>query len=207
MVSLLIRIGVALGLLGVIYLLARKRIGRIVLAGLVGLVVIGLVGRARARETLLQIPVHDVTVRQAAQVVAAGAGTVRAVVIYDPSCGVCRVMVPQIARYVQHRARDGVRLYAFALTSDANDVRLMLARDPDAFVGYRLLPYQLGELTSSMATVNVVVPQWFTPPIVTVLAPDGSRAGSWESVHDLTDLSLVVDSLVTAREVVEAKAH
>jgi len=207
MVSLLIRIGVTLGLLGVIYLLARKRIGRIVLAGLVGLVVIGLVGRARARETLLQIPVHDVTVRQAAQVVAAGAGTVRAVVIYDPSCGVCRVMVPQIARYVQHRARDGVRLYAFALTSDANDVRLMLARDPDAFVGYRLLPYQLGELTSSMATVNVVVPQWFTPPIVTVLAPDGSRAGSWESVHDLTDLSLVVDSLVTAREVVEAKAH
>ena len=207
MVSLLIRIGVALGLLGVIYLLARKRIGRIVLAGLVGLVVIGLVGRARARETLLQIPVHDVTVRQAAQVVAEGAGTVRAVVIYDPSCGVCRVMVPQIARYVQHRARDGVRLYAFALTSDANDVRLMLARDPDAFVGYRLLPYQLGELTSSMATVNVVVPQWFTPPIVTVLAPDGSRAGSWESVHDLTDLSLVVDSLVTAREVVNAKAH
>jgi len=207
MVSLLIRIGVTLGLLGVIYLLARKRIGRIVLGGLVGLVVIGLVGRARARETLLQIPVHDVTVRQAAQVVAAGAGTVRAVVIYDPSCGVCRVMVPQIARYVQHRARDGVRLYAFALTSDANDVRLMLARDPDAFVGYRLLPYQLGELTSSMATVNVVVPQWFTPPIVTVLAPDGSRAGSWESVHDLTDLSLVVDSLVTAREVVNAKAH
>jgi len=207
MVSLLIRIGVTLGLLGVVYLLARKRIGRIVLAGLVGLVVIGVVGRARARESLLEIPVHDVTVRQAAREVAAGAGTVRAVVIYDPSCGVCRVMVPEIARYVRRRARDGVRLYAFALTSDADDVRLLLARDPIAFVGYKLLPYRPGELSASMATVNVDVPLSFAPPIVTVLAPDGSRAGAWESVHDLTELALVVDSLVTARDVVGVKAH
>jgi hypothetical protein len=203
----LILIGVALGVIGVVYLLARTRIGRIVLAGCVGLVVIGIFGRARALESFREIPVQDVTVAQAAQEVAAGAGAVRVVVVYDPSCGLCQRMVPEIARYVRRRARDGARLYAFALARDANDVRLLLAQNPGSFVGYQLLPYRPGDLGASMATVNVAIPARFGTPIVNVLASDGSRAGTWESMDDLTELGLVMDSLLTARGGVDVKAH
>jgi hypothetical protein len=193
-----ILIAAGLVLVVVIYLLARIRIGRIVLAGLAGLVVLGVVGRSRAMQSLEAIPVRDVTVRQAAEEVAAGAGHVRVVVVYDPTCGVCQRVVPEIARYVQRRARDGVKLYAFALTNDATDIRLMLRDDPDAFVGYKVLPYRSGELDAAMTTVNAGVGQWFAPPVVTVLAPDGMRAARWESVHDLAEMGAVVDSLVTA---------
>jgi hypothetical protein len=207
MLSYVILIGVALGVLGAVYLLARTRIGRIVLAGCVGLVVIGIFGRARALESLRQIPVQEVTVVQAAQEVAAGAGAVRVVVIYDPLCGLCQRMVPEIARYVRRRARDGATLYAFALARDSDRLRFMLADDPGAFVGYQLLPYQPGELSASMATVNVAVPLRFGTPLVNVLASDGRRAGTWESMDDLTELGLVMDSLLTARGGVDVKAH
>ena len=58
-----------------------------------------------------------------------------------------------------------------------------------------------------MATVNVAVGLSFTPPIVTLLAPDGRRAGNWEWVQDLAEVGIVMDSLLTARDVGDVTAH
>lgn len=198
--SMLILAAVGLAALTVMWLLARTRIGRIVLAGFVALIAVGFVGRKVALRRLQTIPVREITVTDAASAVAAARGSVRIVVVYDPSCDVCREVVPEIARYAQRRARDRVRLYAFALTDDADEIRTLLADDRTLFDAYRLLPYRPGELSAAMSTVGVVVPSSFAPPIVSVLADDGSRVGAWEGVENLADVGAAVDAAISARE-------
>lgn len=205
--SMLVLAAVALAALTVVWLLARTRIGRILLAGFLALIALGFVGRKFALRRLQAIPVREVTVTGAASAVAVAKGSVRIVVVYDPSCGGCREVVPEIARYAQRRARDRVRLYAFALTDDADEIRTLLANDAALFEAYRLLPYHPGELSAAMSAVDVVVPRHFAVPFVSVLAADGTRVGTWEGVENLSEVGAAVDAAIAARESREGAKH
>lgn len=191
---------VTLAALTVVWLLLRTRVGRVALAGMIAVIAVGFVGRNVALRRLESIPVREISVGGGASEIAAARGSVRIVAFYDPSCEQCRVLVPEMARFARRRARDGVRLFAFALTDDAGEIRSLVANDPSLFDAYRVLPYRPGELSAAMLPVNVPVPSAFAVPLVAVLAADGTCVGAWAGVDNLAEVGAAVDAAIAGAD-------
>jgi hypothetical protein len=173
---------------------ARRRIGKIVLGGVGGLIAILTTYALWPDPRAAGIPVEDITVHEAAARVAQHRGRVTLVVIYQARCG-CAEMVAQLAAYAR-RHRSELDIVPFAYSTDADDLRDFLVQYNHPFEGARLIPWQKGELIAAMKPVDVYVPEYYKSALVTLLDADGRRIATWNGQHEAAPVVAVLQQAI-----------
>jgi len=126
---------------------------------------------------------RNVTVGQAAEMIRAGQGNVRVVLLYGAFCPASREMFPDfVARAEVWRGRD-VEVLAFSTDDQESSWRKYLDSRSLPFEKVRILPWRPGQLDAAFRPTGIHIGKTFGTPLIAVVDRDGRVIGQHSGVR------------------------